>query len=480
MIVLKISCNGEIHRIQLDGTADYQFVCQSVQDLFPSSAIQGIKYVDEEGDLCTLVDATFTDFLQTAQEGGYERKMLKVQVTCMPRALGWQKGQHTTRLADDDRWICAKCDEPNCAEREMCNNCGVTKVAAQADKLIGVWGFGSSGKRRVYEIKAFGGALVLQQKTASHGNVQGVLHAGRKDGELVAEVADVEGTVVGTLLIQYQAGKITSRFKPSGREGCLWDNPNVATKESPADFWESAWSKEFRRLYYFNHATKKSVWTKPKIVADEEEVMYNEQAKLLEEQELKKSEQRQIEEEEERRKDEEKCMKAEDANKIEDDLLAEWEFVELTHLNLVNSGNFEDGMEGLEAEMNGIKEHDIEDIPAEINRIKAHLSSVNSGKCEDGMEDIQAEIDRIKAACEAEVDKHLGEWLLSNQGALAYEDWIAAVHPENVKGSSSIGPIIDSRMYLERSFHRKLWNTRTAELSCLSAAEKQRCQTPPR
>jgi len=166
MIVLKISCNGEIHRIQLDGTADYQFVCQSVQDLFPSSAIQGIKYVDEEGDLCTLVDATFTDFLQTAQEGGYERKMLKVQVTCMPRALGWQKGQHMTRLADDDRWICAKCDEPNCAEREMCNNCGVTKVAAQADKLIGVWGFGSSGKRRVYEIKAFGGALVLQQKNS--------------------------------------------------------------------------------------------------------------------------------------------------------------------------------------------------------------------------------------------------------------------------------------------------------------------------
>jgi len=84
MLVLKISYNGEIHRIQFDHSPDHACIQQAVQDLWPSSTIHWIKYFDEEGDLCTLVEATFTDFRQTAQEISGGRQLLRVEIDCSP------------------------------------------------------------------------------------------------------------------------------------------------------------------------------------------------------------------------------------------------------------------------------------------------------------------------------------------------------------------------------------------------------------
>jgi len=96
------------------------------------------------------------------------------------------------------------------------------------------------------------------------------------------------------------------------------------------------------------------------------------------------------------------------------------------------------------------------------------------------MREIREELERIKAACEAELERHLDEWLPTIKETLRYESWIAAVHPENVKGKSDDGPIIDERMYLAGSFHRQLWNSKTSGLDGLSESTKQCCFVVPR
>jgi len=92
-------------------------------------------------------------------------------------------------------------------------------------------------------------------------------------------------------------------------------------------------------------------------------------------------------------------------------------------------------------------------------------------------DEIQAELQRAKAACEAEVVRHLDEWLgeLQKDSPSSYEDWIAAVHPENVRTGADGLRVVDSRMYLEGSFHRQLWKERTA-LSLDLLSPDRRCK----
>ncbi len=57
--------------------------------------------------------------------------------------------------------------------------------------------------------------------------------------------------------------------------------------------------------------------------------------------------------------------------------------------------------------------------------------------------------------CMKEIIAHLGKFLNENPDAL-YEEWIAALHPENAE---YVDPNqIDHRFYLEDSDHRLLWN----------------------
>eukprot|EP00928_Gymnodinium_smaydae_P046088 TRINITY_DN30680_c0_g1_i1.p1 TRINITY_DN30680_c0_g1~~TRINITY_DN30680_c0_g1_i1.p1 ORF type:complete len:425 (-),score=105.44 TRINITY_DN30680_c0_g1_i1:152-1426(-) len=101
-------------------------------------------------------------------------------------------------------------------------------------------------------------------------------------------------------------------------------------------------------------------------------------------------------------------------------------------------------------------------------------------------EGILEEIERIKAACEAELRRHLVEWLETcgaEASSVTYEGWIAAVHPENVSSDEAGGggPVVDARLYLEDSFHRRLWNdVAAAGAAGLDDAERQRRHVAPR
>lgn len=64
--VLKIVAKGETQRVPLDGTPNYVAVEAAVARAFPSWHKCTLKYKDDEGDLCTLVESTFEDFLLTA------------------------------------------------------------------------------------------------------------------------------------------------------------------------------------------------------------------------------------------------------------------------------------------------------------------------------------------------------------------------------------------------------------------------------
>lgn len=92
-------------------------------------------------------------------------------------------------------------------------------------------------------------------------------------------------------------------------------------------------------------------------------------------------------------------------------------------------------------------------------------------------QEILDEIEHIKAACEAELLRHLEEWLAADPQQPTYEDWIASVHPENA--SEVLGTrVVDARLYLEDSFHRLLWNVQAENLPGLAALERLRRHVP--
>lgn len=109
------------------------------------------------------------------------------------------------------------------------------------------------------------------------------------------------------------------------------------------------------------------------------------------------------------------------------------------------------------------------------------LESEDPLECADiPLAEIQAELDRTRALCEAKIEKHLDEWLLSNDGLPTYEDWLAELHPENVRERTALGPTIDARMYLEGCFQRQLWNSRIAGCPSLTKCEQECCHVLPR
>lgn len=55
--------------------------------------------------------------------------------------------------------------------------------------------------------------------------------------------------------------------------------------------------------------------------------------------------------------------------------------------------------------------------------------------------------------CFGNVTRHLDEFLMLHSSA-SYEEWILALHPDNVREEH----IVDHRFYVEDSDHRDLWN----------------------
>lgn len=84
--VLKVTCKDEIHRLMLEGEPSFEGVNALLQSLWKGTDIPIAKYTDEDGDSCTLVEATFTDFMTTAKPSFEEalqsgaRPVLKVSL----------------------------------------------------------------------------------------------------------------------------------------------------------------------------------------------------------------------------------------------------------------------------------------------------------------------------------------------------------------------------------------------------------------
>lgn len=88
-IILKVDCEGDMRRALLSGTPTYAAIDRAVQEVFPRRSAREAKYLDEDGDSCTLAEHTFTDFLCTAKKTttGQVLKLLLSQ-TSVPSTVG--------------------------------------------------------------------------------------------------------------------------------------------------------------------------------------------------------------------------------------------------------------------------------------------------------------------------------------------------------------------------------------------------------
>ncbi|CAE8605093.1 unnamed protein product, partial [Polarella glacialis] len=67
--VLKVTCRDEVHRLPIQGKPDLQTVSKKLGAIWAddNGSTLVAKYLDDEGDWCTLVEATFADFISTAR-----------------------------------------------------------------------------------------------------------------------------------------------------------------------------------------------------------------------------------------------------------------------------------------------------------------------------------------------------------------------------------------------------------------------------
>lgn len=85
--VLKIECQGQTHRMPLalppGEKPNWAMILNVIDAITPRPKAYVAKYTDEDGDLCTLIETTFSDFLETALEPASNPKgsaILKLKV----------------------------------------------------------------------------------------------------------------------------------------------------------------------------------------------------------------------------------------------------------------------------------------------------------------------------------------------------------------------------------------------------------------
>mmetsp|Transcript_21163 Transcript_21163/g.58851 ORF Transcript_21163/g.58851 Transcript_21163/m.58851 type:complete len:202 (-) Transcript_21163:430-1035(-) len=80
--------------------------------------------------------------------------------------------------------------------------------------------------------------------------------------------------------------------------------------------------------------------------------------------------------------------------------------------------------------------------------------------------------------CMREITNHLKLYLFEKSGMNSdvryqYEEWILALHPENVHYIGSGRSLIDHRFYMRDSHHRKLWNEYMIKIDCEESIVKE-------
>jgi len=163
---LKIELQGEVRRLrgwpELEAEPSVEALRTAVCKLFDldleQKQVLALKYHDDDGDLCTLVEASLPDALSFASqrgvlrvsatlkfsqestnnvhtEGQVEEPILSSQ---FPKADIVSQAEPTpaeaglpSQGADDDNaiWMCPTCDEANRWERIECNNCATARLA---------------------------------------------------------------------------------------------------------------------------------------------------------------------------------------------------------------------------------------------------------------------------------------------------------------------------------------------------------------
>lgn len=98
------------------------------------------------------------------------------------------------------------------------------------------------------------------------------------------------------------------------------------------------------------------------------------------------------------------------------------------------------------------------------NNRPSDATSTSSGLADadaDDVESLERLRDEARRACLEQMDSHLTQYLFEEQDRLPpphYEEWIAALHPENATVTAGVVTKLDARFYKDQSDHRRLWN----------------------
>lgn len=109
--VLKISYQGEIRRTLIEKDITYDAVIHSISEVFPKVKDYSAKYLDEEGDACTLCESTFKDFLAVACAGADApsvKLVLKLELVHAPMVTPAAAKTFEEQLQDN---LFSSCDE---------------------------------------------------------------------------------------------------------------------------------------------------------------------------------------------------------------------------------------------------------------------------------------------------------------------------------------------------------------------------------
>lgn len=79
--ILKVECDGDLRRALLKGTPSYVAIDRAVKEIWPGCSADGARYMDDEGDSCTLKEQTFPDFLATAKAVANGSSLLRLQLS---------------------------------------------------------------------------------------------------------------------------------------------------------------------------------------------------------------------------------------------------------------------------------------------------------------------------------------------------------------------------------------------------------------
>jgi len=151
-VVVKVSCQGEIRRTRIETEhVSYDNVVKAMSDMFPGLKDYTAKYLDEEGDACTLCEAAFDDFLTVSTAASKLTVVLKLDLFAAPKPAPPAPAnepknfeQHITKnLENVLRGLCGNEDGFQKIDFDMMrqfSHCPMGPMMCAVDPMLGVMG----------------------------------------------------------------------------------------------------------------------------------------------------------------------------------------------------------------------------------------------------------------------------------------------------------------------------------------------------